>query len=86
MDNDEYGHTGEVPEAAEAPEPNGSVPVDYDPARVPEKFGWDMREMTDRDLLEEIVFQGRSIAAALSSFQSMGPADLVKTLLAPKKK
>lgn len=60
----------------------GSVDnVTEEAAFMPAKFGYPIAEMTDRDLLEEIVFQGRSLAATLAEFQNMDFKDLLKMFM-----
>jgi hypothetical protein len=41
----------------------------------------DVEEMTDRELLEEIVRNNRAVIAALADFQKMGPAGIMKMMM-----
>lgn len=51
----------------------------------PEKFGHPLHTMTDSEKLDELVYQVRSIAEAIATFQTMGPADILKSFLGGKK-
>lgn len=41
----------------------------------------DVADMTERELLEEIVRTNRAVAAALAEFQRMGPGGIMKMLM-----
>jgi hypothetical protein len=41
----------------------------------------DVKEMTDRELLEEIVRNNRAVIAAVSEFQKMGPGGIMRMLM-----
>jgi hypothetical protein len=41
----------------------------------------DIADMTDRELLEEIVMQMRTVGAALATFQKMGPGGMMKAVM-----
>jgi hypothetical protein len=44
----------------------------------------DIGDMTDRELLEELVISMRTVGAALSSMQRMGPAGMMKAVMTGK--
>lgn len=45
----------------------------------------DVSSMTDRELLEEIVLNMRTVKAALAAFQEMGPAQIMSRMFSGRK-
>lgn len=41
----------------------------------------EVSDMTDRELLEEIVRNNRAVLAAMAEFQKMGPAGIMRMLM-----
>lgn len=55
---------------------NGHVPV-ADRADGPKNIA----EMTDRELLEELVMTTRTLGAAMATFQKVGPMGMMKAVM-----
>lgn len=53
-----------------------AAPIDQETVTIP-----DVEDMTERELLEEIVRTNRAVAAALAEFQKMGPGGIMKMLM-----
>lgn len=53
-----------------------AAPIDQETVAIP-----DVEDMTERELLEEIVRTNRAVAAALAEFQKMGPGGIMKMLM-----
>lgn len=41
----------------------------------------DVKDMTDRELLEEVVVTMRTVGQALAAFQKMGPGGIMKMMM-----
>lgn len=52
---------------------------------LPDGFGLPLDDMTAEQKLDEVLFQLRSVAAALKDFQGMGAAGIMKMLMGGKK-
>ena len=78
----EYNTPDYVPDDApnDVPDDDTSDPFTTPPVG----YGNPIADMTERQLLEEIVFQQRSIMAALVEFKNMKPAEMVKNLFGRK--
>lgn len=51
----------------------------------PDGAGKPVVDMTDRQLLEELVWQLRSVGKMLDEFKHMGPADIMKLFMPSKR-
>ncbi len=58
-------------------------------APIPEGYGMPIATMTDRELMEELVYQGREMRRLVGEFQTyvstLSPGDIFKMLLGGKK-